>query len=77
MGYNSALAPSSSYASSTYSGIGGSPDRTTDPSGQVRKGTVTVKEEGFASFLWRPKWLVLTESQLAFHKTEVRYLIHF
>jgi hypothetical protein len=84
VGYNlSNLSLTSSGAGSTYSsqysGIGGSPARQlsndtgpTYPGGVVRQGTVNVKEEGFASFLWRPKWLVLNDTQLTLHKNEVR-----
>lgn len=84
-GYNAsfALSPSSpsgsSYASS-YSGIGGSPNRNSEAlfnSHVVRNGTVSIKEDGFASWLWRPKWLVLKESTLSIHKTEVNTLVHF
>lgn len=32
---------------------------------------VNIKEDGFASWLWRPKWLVLKEQTLSIHKTEV------
>jgi serine/threonine-protein kinase CLA4 len=38
----------------------------------VRQGMVNIKEDGFASWLWRPKWLVLKERTLSIHKTEVR-----
>src|ERR1700683_4515085 len=78
-GYNTSfsLTPSSpsgsSYASS-YSGIGGSPNRHSEAlfnSHVVRSGTVSIKEDGFASWLWRPKWLVLKEQTLEIHKTEV------
>jgi hypothetical protein len=62
-------------AGNGYSGIGGSPGRNFDggpPSASVvRQGNVSVKEEGFASFLWRPKWLVLKETTLTLHKSEV------
>lgn len=74
VGYNISLSSSSSYAPS-YSGIGGSPNRNSDAGhgpGIVRNTTVSVKEDGFASFLWRPKWLVLREHTLSFHKNEVR-----
>lgn len=36
----------------------------------VRNGTVSIKEDGFASWLWRPKWLVLKEQTLSIHKSE-------
>lgn len=73
-GYNLSSSSSSTYAQS-YSGIGGSPNRNSDVGaspGIVRSGTVTVKEDGFASFLWRPKWLALREHTLSMHKNEVR-----
>ncbi|KIM89744.1 hypothetical protein PILCRDRAFT_94963 [Piloderma croceum F 1598] len=77
-GYNASfsLTPSSpsgsSYASS-YSGIGASPNRNSEAvfnSQVVRNGMVSIKEDGFASWLWRPKWLVLKEQTLSIHKTE-------
>jgi hypothetical protein len=33
---------------------------------------VSVKEEGFVSFLWRPQWLVPNETTSTPHKSEVR-----
>jgi len=36
---------------------------------------VSIKEDGFASWLWRPKWLVLKEQTLSIHKTEVSTII--
>lgn len=74
VGHNISLPSSSSYVT-PYSGIGGSPKRNLDTGfgpGIVRKGTVSVKEDGFTSFLWRPKWLVLREHTLSFHKNEAR-----
>ncbi|KII83801.1 hypothetical protein PLICRDRAFT_180143 [Plicaturopsis crispa FD-325 SS-3] len=75
-GYNTSFTPASpagsSYAAS-YTGIGGSPNRTSEAafnSQVVRAGTVNVKEDGFASWLWRPKWLVLKEQTLSIHKNE-------
>ncbi|KAI0698270.1 kinase-like domain-containing protein [Cytidiella melzeri] len=64
--------PSSSYNSS-YTGIGGSPDRSSDniaSSHVVRCGLVSVKEDGLVSWLWRMKWLVLKEQTLSLHKSE-------
>jgi hypothetical protein len=79
------LAPSlvstSSYAPS-YSGIGGTPNiggfpkRGSDSipvSGIVRQGSVGFKEDAFASWLWREKWLVLREQSLSVHKNEVSF----
>ncbi|KAF7795771.1 hypothetical protein EIP86_006938 [Pleurotus ostreatoroseus] len=69
----STSSPSSSSYASSYSGIGGSPNRTSDSltnAQVVRCGVVSVKEDGLVSWLWRPKWLVLKESTLAIHKNE-------
>ena len=66
--------PSGSSYAASYSGIGGSPNRQSDMLSShniVRCGTVTVKEDGLVSWLWRPKWLVLKESTLSIHKSEV------
>ncbi|EKM52526.1 uncharacterized protein PHACADRAFT_261009 [Phanerochaete carnosa HHB-10118-sp] len=65
--------PSGSSYASSYSGIGGSPNRASDSisSAQVvRCGIVSVKEDGLVSWLWRPKWLVLKESTLLINKNE-------
>ena len=75
--YNPAFSiPSSS--GSSYSGIGGSPNRNSENimnTHIVRSGTVSIKEDGFAtSWLWRPKWLVLKEQTLSIHKSEVSLL---
>ena len=76
-----ALVSTSSYASS-YSGIGGTPNiggfpkRTSDAanmSGIVRQGSVGFKEDAFASWIWREKWLVLREQSLSVHKNEVSF----
>ena len=61
----------------TYSGVGGSPDRGPPMSPSVngpavRTGYVSVKEDGFASWLWGKKWLVLREEVLSIHRNEVR-----
>ncbi|KAI0087556.1 kinase-like domain-containing protein [Irpex rosettiformis] len=65
--------PASSSYSSSYTGIGGSPDRSSDSmlgSQVVRSGVVSIKEDGLVSWLWRPKWLVLKEQTLSIHKSE-------
>ncbi|KAG9310806.1 Pkinase-domain-containing protein [Chiua virens] len=79
--YNSALQSSaytpsfssgSSYASD-YTGIGGSPIRYSETSMNsqvIRNGMVSFKEEGFASFMFLRKWLVLKGETLTVHKTE-------
>ena len=80
------LAPSlvstSSYVPS-YSGIGGTPniggfpkrgsDGSTTVAGIVRQGSVGFKEDAFASWIWREKWLVLREQSLSVHKNEVSF----
>ena len=66
--------PSGSSYASTYSGIGGSPNRNPDmdtASNVIRSGVVNIKEDGIVSFLWRPKFLVLKEQTLTIHKNEV------
>ena len=61
--------------SSGYSGIGASPLRSSPaPSASeiIRRGWASVKEDGFASFLWARKFLILRDQTLSFHKNEVR-----
>lgn len=73
-GYNPTFSSGSSYASD-YTGIGGSPIRYSDASMNpqvIRNGLVSWKEEGFASFMFLRKWLVLKGDSLTIHKTEVR-----
>ena len=69
----------SSYATS-YSGIGGTPNIGGFPkrssegagtSGVIRQGPAGFKEDAFASWIWREKWLVLKEQTLSVHKNEV------
>ena len=77
--YNSAASGSASSYHSAYSGIGGSPDRGSPMSPSVngpavRASYVSVKEDGFASWLWGKKWLVLREEVLSIHRNEVRQL---
>jgi hypothetical protein len=59
-----------------WNGIGDSPSRNDDgglPSTRVvGHRNVSVTKE-FASFLWMPAWLVLNETMLALHKSEVRH----
>jgi hypothetical protein len=79
-GYNPSFtftpaSPSGSSYASSYSGIGGSPNRNSEAlfnSQVVRAGLVSVKEDGtFASWIWKAKWLVLKEQTLSIHKSEV------
>lgn len=39
--------------------------------GIVRKGYVSVKEDGIRSWIWSKRWLVLRDQTLTFHKNEV------
>lgn len=64
----------------SYSGIGGTPNiggfpkRSSDgagTSGVIRQGPAGFKEDAFASWIWREKWLVLKEQTLSVHKNEV------
>lgn len=77
--YAGASSSASAYSTS-YTGIGGSPDRGGGFSGTtsaiVRQGYANVKEDGFASFLWNRRWLVLKDQILSFHKNEASYLRH-
>ncbi|KAF8332021.1 kinase-like domain-containing protein [Cantharellus anzutake] len=64
--------PGSGYHTAS-SGIGGSPDRPGSSSANeavIRSGYTSVKEDGFASWLWMKRWLVLKELALTFHKSE-------
>ncbi|EGO28770.1 hypothetical protein SERLADRAFT_359952 [Serpula lacrymans var. lacrymans S7.9] len=73
-GYNASfsLTSGSSYAPD-YRGIGDSPNRNSDAMSSyhvIRNGMVSIKEDGFASWLWTRKWLVLKEQTLSIHKSE-------
>ncbi|KAI0318186.1 kinase-like domain-containing protein [Amylostereum chailletii] len=69
--------PTPSYATS-YSGIGGTagiggfPNRNSDASNPsvVRSGWVGFKEDAFASWIWRDKFLILKEQSLSIHKND-------
>ncbi|KAI9509925.1 Pkinase-domain-containing protein [Russula earlei] len=70
---------STSFYATSYSGIGGTPNiggfprRSSDDapmSGIVRQGSVGFKEDAFASWIWREKWLILREQSLSVHKNE-------
>ena len=37
----------------------------------MRKGYVSVKEDGIRSWIWSKRWLALREQTLTFHKNEV------
>lgn len=61
-----AVAPSSGQWSSGNGSPGGSTG-----GGIVRKGYVSVKEDGIRSWIWSKRWLALREQTLTFHKNEV------
>nr|QPG55753.1 pheromone receptor [Auricularia cornea] len=66
-------APAMSSYNTGYSGIGASPLRSSSapsPSEIIRRGWASVKEDGFASFLWARKFLILRDQTLSFHKNE-------
>ncbi|KIM29230.1 hypothetical protein M408DRAFT_328910 [Serendipita vermifera MAFF 305830] len=67
IGFSPSPNPSIRTGSSTAvnASILGTPD-----GGIVRSGYVSVKEDGFASFIWSRKWLVLKEHIISFHKNE-------
>jgi serine/threonine-protein kinase CLA4 len=75
--------PSASSYAPTYTGIGGTPgrnnsnDHVMNNSQIVRSGPVSVKEDGFASWMWKVKWLILKEQTLTIHKSEVSPPINF
>ncbi|KAI0270651.1 kinase-like domain-containing protein [Gloeopeniophorella convolvens] len=70
------LTPSTSSYATSYSGIGGTPNiggfpnRGSGESGIIRQGLAGFKEDAFASWLWREKFLVLKEQSLTVHKNE-------
>ncbi|KAH7922274.1 Pkinase-domain-containing protein [Leucogyrophana mollusca] len=71
-GYNASFSSGSSYAPD-YTGIGGSPNRNSEAmfnSHVVRSGMVSLKQDGFTSWLWTPRWLVLKEQTLSIYKSE-------
>ncbi|KAG8908959.1 Protein kinase [Tulasnella sp. 403] len=72
--YPAGASGSSSAYNASYTGIGGSPDRGVVSTGSspqiIRCGYANVKEDGFASWLWGRKWLVLKDQTLTFHKNE-------
>jgi len=74
--FTASTSPSVSPYTYNYTGIGGAPTRGNPAddlsgSGVIRSGTVSIKEDGFASWLWKAKWLVLRDQSLAIHKNEV------
>lgn len=67
-------AVANSSSTSPWSGSGGnnSPAAAGGAAGGiVRKGYVSVKEDGIRSWIWSKRWLALREQTLTFHKNEV------
>lgn len=42
----------------------------------VKRGWVSVKEDGLRAWIWSKRWLVLREESLSFHKNDVRSQSH-
>ncbi|KAF8305573.1 Pkinase-domain-containing protein [Clavulina sp. PMI_390] len=72
--YNTAVSGGGSFQSAYSAGIGGSPDRSQNSSASqgtyVRAGYVSLKEDGFASWYWSKKYLILREEVLSIHRNE-------
>ncbi|PWN26201.1 Pkinase-domain-containing protein [Jaminaea rosea] len=64
-----AVAPSSSGGW----GVPSSSSSSSSSGGIVRKGYVSVKEDGIRSWIWSKRWLALREQTLTFHKNETTY----
>lgn len=77
-GYSPSSPSVSSYKNS-YTGVGGSPSRSSNSvmfgPQVIRAGPVYMKEDGFASWIWKQKWLILKEEILTIHKSEVSALL--
>jgi hypothetical protein len=73
-GYSPSFTSPPSYNYSN-GGIGSAPSRGNSAddflsSQIVRSGSASIKEDGFASWLWKAKWLVLKEQTLSIHRNE-------
>ncbi|CAD6915122.1 unnamed protein product [Tilletia laevis] len=70
-----AIAPGKESGSSFSNGTGLFPPVGSSASGStiVRKGFVSVKEDGLRSWIWSKRWLALREQTLTFHKNETTY----
>ncbi|PWN21048.1 Pkinase-domain-containing protein [Microstroma glucosiphilum] len=55
------------------SSAGGAGPSTNSNAGVVRRGYVSVKEDGIRSWIWSKRWLALREQTLTFHKNETTY----
>ena len=59
---------------SGYGGVGASPNRLTPTVSNneiIKQGWASVKEEGFTSWIWAKKYLILRDQTLSLHKSEV------
>ncbi|PWZ01504.1 putative Cla4-p21-activated kinase [Testicularia cyperi] len=66
-------AASSSQFASTQGWQQAGPGATASGSAVVRKGWISVKEDGIRSWIWSKRWLALREQTLTFHKNETTY----
>ncbi|MCO5585329.1 hypothetical protein L7F22_039262 [Adiantum nelumboides] len=64
---------SNNWGSSAGSGFGSPSSNAGGGGGIVRKGWVSVKEDGIRSWIWSKRWLALREQTLTFHKNETSY----
>lgn len=64
---------SANWGSSGGSGFGSPSSNSGGGGGIVRKGWVSVKEDGIRSWIWSKRWLALREQTLTFHKNETSY----
>lgn len=60
-------------STSTIAGAAGGSSAGGGGGGIVRKGFVSVKEDGIRSWIWSKRWLALREQTLTFHKNEMTY----
>jgi hypothetical protein len=66
LNFASSTSPSSSFSA----GSGGGSAQTI-----VRRGWISVKEDGLRAWIWSKRWLVLREQTLSFYKSEVRFTV--
>lgn len=64
---------SANWGSGSGSGYGSPTSNSSGGGGIVRKGWVSVKEDGIRSWIWSKRWLALREQTLTFHKNETSY----
>ncbi|WFD19683.1 non-specific serine/threonine protein kinase [Malassezia caprae] len=67
------MGPGASYDAMSRSPMVSKFSGSASPASIVRKGYVSVKEDGLRSWIWSKKWLVLRESTLLFHKNDTTF----